>query len=71
MLKDDDLFPIGCPHCHEQTHKEIGRLKREGIIICSTCGLRMRFSRDEFSRFIDDVRKQLADFGGSIRPAEE
>lgn len=71
MLEDHDLFPIACPRCRQQTHKQIGRLKAEGIVICSDCGLRMRFNRDEFVRAVDDAKKILSDGTRSVRAADD
>lgn len=71
MLEDRDLFPITCPRCRQQTYKEIGRLKAEGRIVCSDCGLRIRFNRNEFSGAINKAKKILADGARGIRPAQD
>jgi len=71
MLEDRDLFPITCPRCRQQTHKEIGRLKSEGRIVCSECGMRMHFNRDEFIRTIDKAKEVLTDGAWGIRPSED
>lgn len=71
MLEDRDLCPIGCPRCKQQTYKEIGRLKREGKIRCSDCGLSMYFNCDQFAAAVDEAKKIFADAARSIRAADE
>lgn len=70
MLEDRDLFPITCTRCRQQTYKELGRLKSEGRIVCSDCGLRMRFNRDEFVRVIEQARKLLANRPRDVGPSD-
>lgn len=71
MLEDRDLCPITCPRCREQTYKEIGRLKSEGRVVCSECGMRIRFNRDEFVRAIDKAKEIIADGARSVRSSED
>lgn len=71
MLEDRDLCPITCPRCKQQTYKEIGRLKSEGRIVCSDCGVRMRFNREEFARAIDQAKEIFADGTRGLRESDD
>ncbi len=48
MYEDDKLWPIKCSECSKEFEKPVGWLKANDAVHCPICGLRQKYTHEEF-----------------------
>lgn len=63
-LLDNERLELNCPHCRKAIKQTIGWFKQSGHS-CPGCGAALETK--EFKRSIEDVERQLKNFGSSFK----
>ena len=66
MLNDADEWPIPCPECGYEIHKQIGWLKNNSSFSCPRCRFVGEFHTEAFIKALDQLKKTI---GGAARNA--
>jgi hypothetical protein len=70
MLNNSDLWPITCPQCGKVIEEQIGRLKGATSLSCPS-GHKFGFSNDNFSQYVEELRKSIANVARNSRFTED
>ena len=57
----DQLIPILCPKCRQESKQRLGRLKKELLFDCPTCGADLTSIRNQIVEATERAEEDVAD----------